>query len=174
MKKLESQGFIIVETLIVSAFVLGIFTFIYVNVIPLIGIYEQRNTYDDIESIYNIDTIRDNLDLSSLNSNIIYQRADACETDPLCQNMLAAMEIDYIGLIKAGLIDAEDPDGLGEYLDYIGEIAENEERIIIVKRHQDKYSGDDNNLNCEEDDPDCTKKIYPVRFANLKQVQVGE
>ncbi len=52
MKSLGNKGFVLVETLIVSLFIMGIFTFIYTNLFPLIGEYERRENYDDISTKY--------------------------------------------------------------------------------------------------------------------------
>jgi hypothetical protein len=162
MKKLKNKGFVIVETLIVAAFVLGIFTFIYVNVIPLIGIYEQRNTYDDLESVYNIDTIRDNIDLSGKTVNSIQTSGEFCGDDDLCESMLSAMEITNIGIIDINFTGTSAIKGLSEYLDYIGQIPVSEQHIIIVKQHMDQYNSNDEDVDGH--------KTYPVRFASLKKM----
>ena len=52
MKKINSKGFILAETLIVSVFLMSIFTMIYVNFYPLIGEYEKRENYDDVDGKY--------------------------------------------------------------------------------------------------------------------------
>ena len=51
-KKLNRQGFILVETLIVGVFVMGIFSLLYTNFFPLIGEYERYKNYDTVESTY--------------------------------------------------------------------------------------------------------------------------
>lgn len=53
MKKINNKGFVLVETLIVSAFVVSIFSIMYANFYPMMGEYEKRENYDDINSIYN-------------------------------------------------------------------------------------------------------------------------
>lgn len=53
MKKINNKGFALVETLIVTAFVVGIFSVMYANFYPMMGEYEKRENYDDISSIYN-------------------------------------------------------------------------------------------------------------------------
>ncbi len=55
MRNLNNRGFALVETLIVSAFVMGIFSLLYTNFYPLIGEYEKRETYDSIDSVYKTD-----------------------------------------------------------------------------------------------------------------------
>ena len=50
--KLNNGGFVLVETLIVSVFVVGIFAILYNNLYPLIGEYEKREVYDDIDGKY--------------------------------------------------------------------------------------------------------------------------
>lgn len=50
--KLNSKGFVLVETLVVTVFVAGIFAVLYNNFYPLIGEYEKREVYDDIDGKY--------------------------------------------------------------------------------------------------------------------------
>ncbi len=52
MKKINNKGFVLAETLIVSVFLMVMFTMIYSNFYPLIGEYEKRETYDDVDGKY--------------------------------------------------------------------------------------------------------------------------
>lgn len=52
MKKLNSKGFVLAETVIVTAFLMILFTMIYANYYPLIGEYEKREVYDDVDGKY--------------------------------------------------------------------------------------------------------------------------
>ena len=52
MKKINEKGFILAETLIVSVFLMIIFAMIYSNFYPLIGEYEKRENYDDVDGKY--------------------------------------------------------------------------------------------------------------------------
>ena len=52
MKKLNNKGFALVETLIVSIFVMVIFTVLYTNLIPMMGEYEKRQNYDNVNNLY--------------------------------------------------------------------------------------------------------------------------
>lgn len=60
MKKNE-KGFILIELLIVAVFTATLFTLLYVNVIPLIGDYEQREKYDTLETKYALYDIRNEI-----------------------------------------------------------------------------------------------------------------
>ncbi|HIR48540.1 MAG TPA: hypothetical protein IAB35_01000 [Candidatus Faecimonas gallistercoris] len=51
MKK-NNKGFVLVETLVVTVFVMAVFSVIYVNFYPLVGEYERREFYDDVDSKY--------------------------------------------------------------------------------------------------------------------------
>ena len=51
-KVLNKKGFILVETLIVGVFIMGIFSLLYTNFFPLIGEYERYKDYDTVESTY--------------------------------------------------------------------------------------------------------------------------
>lgn len=52
MKKINSNGFALAETLIVTVFLMVIFTMIFRSFIPLVGEYEKRETYDDVDGKY--------------------------------------------------------------------------------------------------------------------------
>lgn len=52
MKKLNSKGFVLAETLVVTVFLMIIFTMLYTNFYPLIGEYEKRENYNDVNGIY--------------------------------------------------------------------------------------------------------------------------
>jgi len=54
MKKLNSGGFVLAETLVVTVFIMTIFTILYNNFFPLIGEYEKREHYDDVDSKYKV------------------------------------------------------------------------------------------------------------------------
>ena len=58
MKKLNKKGFLIAESIIVGVFVLSLFTFLFVNVVPLVGQYEAREKYDTINGAYNANLVR--------------------------------------------------------------------------------------------------------------------
>ena len=51
-KKGNVKGFVLVETLITTVFVATILSIIYINFYPLIGEYEKREAYDDVDSKY--------------------------------------------------------------------------------------------------------------------------
>jgi len=52
MKKLDNKGFVLAETLVVAVFLVAVFSIIYNNMYPLIGEYERREVYDDLDSKY--------------------------------------------------------------------------------------------------------------------------
>ena len=73
MKILNNKGFALVETLIVATFVMGILTLILTNFLPMIGTYEKRERYDDIDSVYNTYLIKkmlENSETKNLNSSL--------------------------------------------------------------------------------------------------------
>lgn len=55
---MNNKGFVLVESIITSVFVLALFTFIIINILPLIGEYDKKRDYDSIESIYDAHMIR--------------------------------------------------------------------------------------------------------------------
>lgn len=55
---MNRKGFVLVETIVTSVFVLGLFVFIFANILPLIGDYDRIREYDTIDSIYDAHLIR--------------------------------------------------------------------------------------------------------------------
>ncbi len=49
---MNNKGFVLVESIVASVFVLGLFTFIIANILPLIADYDEGTYYDSIDSIY--------------------------------------------------------------------------------------------------------------------------
>ncbi len=58
MKKIDNQGFVMVETIIVAVFVIGICTFLFTNFLPLIADYERVSDYDNVDTKYKAHEIR--------------------------------------------------------------------------------------------------------------------
>ena len=58
MKKMNKKGFLLAEAIVVGVFVLSLFTFLFVNVVPLVGQYEAMEKYDTINGAYNANLIR--------------------------------------------------------------------------------------------------------------------
>lgn len=59
MKLKNKRGFVLIETLIVSVFVVGIFTFLYISIIPLVGKYEDKIKKEaDIDIVYKLYHLR--------------------------------------------------------------------------------------------------------------------
>lgn len=52
------KGFVLVETIVTAVFVLGLFSFLVANVLPLVGDYDKERNYDSIESKYDVHLIR--------------------------------------------------------------------------------------------------------------------
>jgi hypothetical protein len=55
---MNRKGFVLVESIVTSVFVLGLFTFIVSNILPLIAEYDKGFSYDTIESVYDAHMIR--------------------------------------------------------------------------------------------------------------------
>ena len=52
MKKINSSGFVMAETLVVTVFLTVIFAMLYSSFLPLSGEYEKREKYDNIDGKY--------------------------------------------------------------------------------------------------------------------------
>lgn len=79
MKKRNEKGFLLAESIIVGVFVLSLFTFLFVNIIPLVGEYENEEKYDTISSVYNTNLIRSMI-MGDANVNDILKLTQASGT----------------------------------------------------------------------------------------------
>lgn len=59
MKKINEKGFVLLETVIVAVFIISIFTFVYMSVVPLIGRYDELYNNYELEKTYKLYHIRD-------------------------------------------------------------------------------------------------------------------
>lgn len=58
MKRINNRGVVLLETLVVSVFVLTISVFIYRNAVPLMGHYEKLEDFDDVDSVYSANLVK--------------------------------------------------------------------------------------------------------------------
>lgn len=88
MLGMNRKGFLLIESLVVATFIMTIFTFIYKNSVPLIGEYIRRSNYDDIDSVYAANLMRnlllqddkfDELVSGLSNSNVLYKDITDCK-----------------------------------------------------------------------------------------------
>lgn len=155
MKKKNNKGFILVETLIVTVFVVTLFIFVYRATLPSMGEYEQQNYYDDIDSIYysnlfkqmitryaNIDYIdnylADNtyMDVSDCTDINIYSNNNYCQ---ILKNKLSIKDDDKILLTKYNIKDFKEEVKRNDYFDS-GTLSNFRDYIKTVSNHEPFYS----------------------------------
>ncbi len=121
MKLLNKKGFILVETLVVTLFIMTLFMLVYQNLVPSIGKYEAMENYDDIDSVYAsnlfkktllrygntdyIDSYLANhtyLDITDCSNINVYKNSDYCL---FIKDFLDISEDDYIFITKYDIKD---------------------------------------------------------------------
>lgn len=162
MKHLNSKGFALAETLIVSVFVMSIFSLMYVNFFPMVGEYEKREKYDDIDSVYNTYLIKRLFEDTTVNKNNFgyfkYQVASNGYTDlsnkcndifldsskaDYCSKLFSKINVDKVylttynitSLKKKGLHDAYTQDYIKTLPNYTKK-TEYIHRIIVKYKHE--------------------------------------
>lgn len=149
MKMLNKRGFILVETLVVSLFVVTLFILVYQNLVPSIGDYQTMSAYDDIDSVYasnlfkqsllrygNMDYIdsylssHTYLNITNCNDTNIYKNTDYCEK---IKKSLSILEDDYIFITNYNIHSFReevkkdeffDSGKLSEFRGYIGTVSD--------------------------------------------------
>ena len=141
MNKLNSKGFALVETVIVSVFVMGIFTLLYTNFYPLIGEYEKREGYDNIDSVYKTDLIKrflsNNQSILKISDDLdeVPQKLNCDNTGSYateCKELMTSLENPKVYITNYTItnlkknIDSTDLDsGLKEYIKYLPKYEKN-------------------------------------------------
>lgn len=58
MRRINKRGFMLIETMIVTVFIMTIFVFIYRNSVPMIGQYNKLDRFDDLDSVYAVNMMK--------------------------------------------------------------------------------------------------------------------
>ena len=171
MKK-NNKGFVLAEAIIVSVFVLGMFTYLAMNVIPLISRYERVVNYDNPQEIYLANTLYEEmLNVEDINSdsdielsientnngteeepNLTCTRTGACTgSDDFYTKLGKALKIEAIYTYDTGKDcgDIENDKGLKNYCEYYTKRKDKAgNQKTIKKAFMIKFSGDkENNSN---------------------------
>lgn len=101
MKKLNSKGFVLMETLIVAVFVVSIFTFLYSTMVPLTAYYESRNIQENnLGNLYKVYNIRNHIykyDMERYDSifqnNYGTYNCSLSSKSTICTNLLKELEL---------------------------------------------------------------------------------
>ena len=169
MKK-NNKGFVLAEAIIVSVFVLGMFTYLAMNVIPLISRYERVVNYDNPQEIYlantlyeemlNVENINSDSDIelsientdngSEVEPNLTCTRTGACTgSDDFYTKLGKALKIEAIYTYDTtnpnkNCKSISNDKGLRNYCEYYIKRKDGEEKSI-KKAFMIKFSGDKEN-----------------------------
>lgn len=133
MQKLNNKGFALAEILVVTVFVMIIFSIIYTNFYPIMAEYERRESYDDVDGKYAAywfkKIIEKDVDLSNFETEVNnngYWEFDcsfAATQKDLCDNLKTQFDVNYIYITKYETTEIKTKDsfssGLMEYIKYL-------------------------------------------------------
>lgn len=74
MKKNNQKGFVLLETVVVAVFIISIFTFVYISVVPLIGRYNELSNNYELEKTYKLYHVRDAIYKDDNFENIVKEK----------------------------------------------------------------------------------------------------
>lgn len=187
MKK-NNKGFVLAEAIIVSVFVLGMFTYLAMNVIPLISRYERVVNYDNPQEIYLANTLYEEmLSVENNTNNIVLsvlvsstsegekglkltcvrvRPNEKCTGSPdFYEELGKALKIEAIYTYDTGKDcgDIENDKGLKNYCEYyIKRKDKDGNPKTITKAFMIKFSGDKENIsgNKENNSDKAVNKKY--------------
>lgn len=193
MKK-NNKGFVLAEAIIVSVFVLGMFTYLAMNVIPLISRYERVVNYDNPQEIYLANTLYEEMlnveNINNINTDIelsIENTNNGTEVEPklTCTrtvggNCTGSVKF-YEGLGKALKIEAiytydtdnncesesiKSDKGLKNYCEYyIKRKDKDGNSKTITKAFMIKFSGDKENISGNKENN--SNKAVNKKYATI-------
>lgn len=199
MKK-NNKGFVLAEAIIVSVFVLGMFTYLAMNVIPLISRYERVVNYDNPQEIYLANTLYEEMlnveNINNINTDIelpIENTNNGTEVEPklTCTrtvggNCTGSVKF-YEGLGKALKIEAiytydtdnncesesiKSDKGLKNYCEYYTKRKDkNGNTKTITKAFMIKFSGDKENISGDKENN--SNKAVNKKYATIVVSQIG-
>ncbi len=141
----NKKGFVMTETLVVTVFLVSIFTFIYVSIVPLLGKYEDMiNRNANIDIVYKLYHIRemikndDNYENITSNSFISFTCSDLSDRN-YCNKLMEYLEIDNYLLIYADSIsnrltnfEVIPTDTNNEIYNYIKKYQDTEGEVLVL------------------------------------------
>ena len=196
MKK-NNKGFVLAEAIIVSVFVLGMFTYLAMNVIPLISRYERVVNYDNPQEIYLANTLYEEMVELETSNNVQNRITMSINNNVLeCNdsvNNTCTGSSDYKELVKALKIEAiytydttnncesesiKSDKGLKNYCEYYIKRKKGEGKNII-KAFMIKFSGDKENIsgdkeNISGDKENNSNKAVNKKYATIVVSQVSQ
>lgn len=116
MKKMNNRGFLLVESLVVTTFVLTVLVFLFVQFKNLFNSYENSYDYNTVEGIYNLNTFKNYLtspDVSvSMNGNytVIFEGTSCSNVNSfnndVCNNLGKAMNLKTLIYLDESKLDS--------------------------------------------------------------------
>ena len=137
----NKKGFVLTETLVVTVFLVTIFTFIYVSIVPLMGKYEDLiHREEDIDIVYKLYTIR-KLIFTDANKNVLTASphneitCDKFDQSTYCTELMKYLDLNNYLLVYVDDIYENLPyiEGLSEEMyKYISRYENAQGRILIL------------------------------------------
>ena len=171
MKKSSNKGFMLTETLLVSAFVIGVMTFIISQFSALKRSYDNNFNYNTVNGLYNIKSIHEfNIkygDYTSLkntleNSNVGYITKMCNETRTNCNKLKSLLNISKVYFIKDNVFNIENEKAKTSELN--GIFNNDKELYHFIK----KIKFDENNNNAFHWVIEYVDEYNNKSFASLK------
>ena len=185
MKK-NNKGFVLAEAIIVSVFVLGMFTYLAMNVIPLISRYERVVNYDNPQEIYLANTLYEEMAELETSNNVqssitMSINNNGLECNDSVNNTCTGSSEFYEELGKALKIEAiytydtdnncesesiKSDKGLKNYCEYYTKRKDKDgNQKTITKAFMIKFSGDKENISGDKENN--SNKAVNKKYATI-------
>ena len=151
MKKMNNKGFLLVESLVVTTFVLTVLVFLFVQFKNLFNSYENSYDYNTVEGIYNLNTFKNYLtspDVSvSRNGNytVIFEGTSCSNVNSfnndVCNNLGKAMNLKTLIYLDESKLDSLKDSGdsifTSSYKDFLSRLNKQNNDIRLIGQFND-------------------------------------
>ena len=192
--KLNCKGFVLLETMIVAVFVVGIFTFLYSSTVPLLGTYEDSIVKSNVDVVYKLYHLKDYLHTSNnfnkaVTNNYGSITCDSFSDKTYCNNLIDFLELDngyelvYVKNItsdKQNIVNLAKSEHLKKYINNFNDdyksvlFLYDNNTEAVTHLYLNRLMCDDNKLSCNiintlpltKKDSDGTQYVYGETVNN--------
>ena len=151
MKKMNNKGFMLMETLIVSTFLVSTLLFIYIQFNNINKTYEKSFKYNTVNSLYSLNNLKNYIsndgiiNLKNKANTDFYVQINDCSTDyfaypDYCRTLINSLNIKTAILIDNDNIEYLDNNLDQTMLDFINEIDVNLKYSLVAEFNDNTFA----------------------------------
>lgn len=136
---LNNKAYVLTETLVVTTFLIGLFTFVYISIIPLTGKYEDKiKRLSDVDIVYKLYHLKKMVKESNLVLEENVQKISCDNLNGDCKKLVTFLELNNFDLLYVNNIKNNYISLIEEYHLLENNIDKNDEENSLILIDKDK------------------------------------